>query len=185
MSGTVGARAGGDGTGTGTGAGTEAGVEARTGRTRTGPPRRSARALSPVVGKALEAALVVLFVGLLTTVLFGNVVPAYRTAAGQELAERTLAGAADRIEASVPAAAHDAAVRRRVELPGTIAGAAYRLRVDGRRLVLDHPHRGIGASTRLAIPDRVGAVRGSWESGGEPTVAVRSTDAGLVVVLRS
>jgi hypothetical protein len=148
-------------------------------------PSDGSRATSPVVGKALEAGIVVLFVGLLTTTLFGNVVPAYRTAAGQELAERTVAGAADGVEASVPPAAHDATVRRRVDLPGTIAGAAYRISVDGERLVLDHPHSRIEASTRLALPDRVAAVRGSWESGGDPRVIVRSAEAGLVVVLRS
>lgn len=150
-----------------------------------GPPGPAGRATSPVVGKALEAGLVVLFVGLLTATLFGNVVPAYRTAAGGELAERTVAGAADRIEASVPPAARDATVDRRVSLPGTIAGAAYRVRVDGRRLVLDHPNPGIEASTRLALPGRVRTVRGTWESGSDPTVVVRSGDAGLVVVLRS
>jgi len=148
-------------------------------------PERGDRAISPVVGKALEAGLVVLFVGLLTTVLFGNVVPAYRAAAGQELAERTLAGAADQVEASIPPPAHDATVRRSIDLPGAVAGAAYRVRVDGRRLVLDHPHSEIGASTRLALPDRVATVRGTWESGGEPTVTVRSESSGLVVVLRS
>lgn len=148
-------------------------------------PDRHDRAMSPVVGKALEASLVVLFVGLLTAVLFGNVVPSYRTAAGQELAERTVAGAVDRVEASIPPAAHDATVRRRADLPGTIAGAAYRVRVDGGRLVLEHPDPDIRGSARLALPDRVATVRGTWESGGEQTVAVRSDDSGLVVVLRS
>jgi hypothetical protein len=143
------------------------------------------RAMSPIVGKALEAGLVVLFVGLLTAVLFGNAVPAYRMAAGGELAERTVAGAADRVEASVPPPAHDATVHRRVDLPGTIAGASYRIRVEGRRLVLDHPNPGIEASTRLALPVRVETVRGTWESGGDPSLTVRSDDAGLVVVLRS
>ena len=41
-------------------------------------PGRGERATSTVVGKALEAGLVVLFVGLLTAVLFGNVVPTHR-----------------------------------------------------------------------------------------------------------
>jgi hypothetical protein len=141
--------------------------------------------MSPVVGKVLEAGIVVLYVGLLTTVLFGNVVPAYRAAAGQELTERTVAGAADEIEASVPPAAHDVRGRHRVELPRTIAGSTYRLRVDDRRLVLDHPHDVLGASTRLALPDRVAVVRGNWESSGEPTVAVQTGDSGLVMVLES
>lgn len=149
------------------------------------PATPHTRAMSPVVGKTLEAGLVVLFVGLLTTTLFGNVVPAYRTAAGGELAERTVAGASDRVEASVPPAAHDATVHRRVDLPGTIAGASYRIRVEGRRLVLDHPNPSIEASTRLALPDRVETVRGAWEGDGDPSITVRSDDAGLVVVLRS
>lgn len=148
-------------------------------------PVRDDRALSPVVGKALEASIVVLFVGLLTTTLFGGVVPTYRAAAGQELAERTVAGAADRVEASVPPAARDVAVTRRADLPATIAGADYRVRVDGRRLVLEHPNPDVDASTRLSLPDRVAAVRGGWESGGRPTVTVRSGDSGVVVVLRS
>lgn len=149
------------------------------------PPGYYDRAASPVVGKVLEAGIVVLFVGLLTATLFGNVVPAYRTAAGQELAERTVAGAADRVEASVPPVAHDATVRRHVDLPRTIAGASYRISVDGERLVLDHPHQRIEGSMRLALPERVTTVRGTWESGGDPRVTVRRNDAGVVVVLRS
>lgn len=148
-------------------------------------PTRDDRALSPVVGKALEASIVVLFVGLLAAILFGNVVPAYRAAAGEELAARTVAGAADRVETSIPPPAHDATVTRRADLPETITGAAYRIRVDGRRLVLEHPDPDVGVSTRLALPDRVATVRGGWESGGDPTVVVRGGDSGLVVVLRS
>lgn len=148
-------------------------------------PPAGERALSPVVGKVLEAGIVVLFVGLLTTILFGSVVPTYRAAAGGELAERTVAGAADRVEASVPPAARDARVTRHVDLPGTIAGAAYRVRVEDRRLVLEHPHPEVRASAHLALHDRVETVRGDWESGGETRVTVRNGDAGLVVVLRS
>lgn len=51
------------------------------------------RAVSPVVGKALEAALVVLFIGLVTTSLYGSVLPSYRTTAGDGVGERTLASA--------------------------------------------------------------------------------------------
>lgn len=149
------------------------------------PTATGERATSPVVGKTLEAGIIVLFVGLLTTTLFGSVVPTYRTAAGQELAERTVVGAADRVEASVPPPAREVSVSRRVDLPRTIAGAAYRIRVEEWRLVLEHPDPDVGASTRLALPDRVATVEGEWESGGEPRIAVRTDDPGLVVVLRS
>ena len=60
------------------------------------------RALSPVVGKTLELGIVVLFVGLLTTVLLAGVVPDYRTATGKELGERVLTTAAQEIEHAVP-----------------------------------------------------------------------------------
>jgi hypothetical protein len=138
--------------------------------------------VTPVVGKALEAAIVVLFVGLLTTTLFGGVVPDYRSAAGDAVGERALAGATARVEQAVPATA-DATARLRVDLPETVRGESYRVRTEGRALVLDHPHPAVDGRMPLGLPDRVARVEGSWASTADAVVRVRSTDAGLVVTL--
>jgi hypothetical protein len=70
-----------------------------------------------------------------------------------------------------------------VDLPRTIAGDRYTVRVDGDRLVLDHPDPAVGGDARLSVPDHVVTVRGTWESTEEASVRVRSADGGVEVVL--
>jgi hypothetical protein len=146
-------------------------------------PARSNRAVAPVVGKALEAALVVLFVVLVTTALSTSVVPGYERVAGQRVADRTLAGAAERVQQAVPPAARSASAHVRVDLPRTIAGQGYRVRTDGRALMLDHPDGALVARSRLALPSRVVDVEGSWSSRAPAAVRVESANGGLVVRL--
>ena len=153
-------------------------------RRRVGRFACADRAVSPTVGKALELGVVVLYVSLLVTALYGGVVPTYRTAAGDEVADRTLADAADLIEDAVPSNA--ARVRRlvRLDLPRTLRGSAYDLRVRNRTLVLDHPSSAVGGRTRLVLPDDV-TVGGSASSEDDAVVAVRTNATGSAVRLES
>lgn len=145
---------------------------------------RADRAVSPTVGKALELGVVVLYVSLLVTALYGGVVPTYRTAAGDELADRTLAAAADRIEDAVPENAARARRAVRLDPPETLRGTNYYLRVRDRTLWLDHPHPDIGGETRLALPaDAV--VSGNVSSRADAVVAVRSNATGVTVRLEA
>lgn len=148
-------------------------------------PHGGDRAVTPAVGKSLELGIVVLFVGFLTTVLLGGVVPEYRSAAGSELGERVLATASQEIERSIPPASGSVDASRSVELPPTIAGSDYELRVDGRWLVLDHPDPDIDGRVRLVLPRRVDRVEGYWQSGGGATVHVSNGADGPVVELRN
>jgi len=141
------------------------------------------RALVPVVGKVLEAMLVLLYVASLVTALHGGVVPDYRDAAAAEVSDRTLASTAARIEASVPPPSDDAAASRTVDLPAAIDDAVYRLRVENRTLVLDHPDPALSGRLRLALSPRVTAVEGSWRSDEPATVRVRGDDGRLRVIL--
>jgi len=143
------------------------------------------RGTSAVVGKALEASIVVLYIGLLSATLFGSVVPGYRTAAGATVGDRVLAKSAERIQQAVPPTATAVRAEVRVNLPRTIRGRAYQIRVENRTLVLDHPNAAITSRTRLALPDSVTDVRGSWSSREPTTISVRKTDDGLTVVLTS
>jgi hypothetical protein len=146
------------------------------------------RAVSPVVGKALEVAVLVVFVGLVSAALFGSVVPAYRTAAGAEVGDRVLVAAAGQIEvaADVPAAVTER--RTAVVIPRTIRGAAYAVRVDPGNatgpptLVLDHPHGSIGGATALSLPPQVVTVTGTTRSTASPTVVVYGRPGGRVEV---
>lgn len=140
------------------------------------------RAQTSVVGKVLEAGIVVLYVGLLATTLYGGVVPAYETAAGESVAERTVASTAERIQQAVPPAGRAVDSRTRVTLPPTISGAAYVIHVENRTLVLEHPD-GLGASTRLALSETVTRVEGRWQSGEPAVVHVEGAQSGLVVRL--
>lgn len=148
------------------------------------PGRSDGRGVSPVVGKALEVSVVVLYIGLVSTTLYGGVVPEYRSAAGGEVADRTLAGATQEVEDAVPPGTATAVdVRRQVDLPRTIRGEPYHVRTDGRTLVLDHPDPNVRTATTLVLPTGVVRVTGSWSSTAEAFVAVERTDAGLVVRL--
>lgn len=145
--------------------------------------RGSDRAIAPVTGKILEVSLVVIYLGLLGTTLYGGVVPGYQSAAGSEVAERTLATASQRIQQAVPPNGTHVRATARVELPDTIAGRMYEVRVDGQRLVLDHPDRDVVASSQLALPGSVVDVSGSWSSTEPAHVRVRGTANGLIVAL--
>ncbi len=144
------------------------------------------RAVSPVVGKVLEAGLVVLYVSMITTTLYGGVVPDYRTTVGDEVGDRVLSKAAERIQQAVPANGTAVRARMRVSLPETIRGTGYEIRADGRTLTLVHPTEKVEDSTRLAVPDSVVKVHGNWSSREPAVVVVRSAQSGsgLVVELK-
>ncbi|MEA5388118.1 hypothetical protein VB779_14455 [Haloarculaceae archaeon H-GB11] len=141
------------------------------------------RALSPVIGKLFEIGLVMLYLGLVWATLYGGVLPDYQETAGHEVGERTLAFAAQRIEAVVPPNATHVSVRTQVDLPSTIAGASYVLRPTGGGLALDHPNDEVDDTVRLSLPSSVDSVRGRWQSGSNTVVSVTDGADGLVVTL--
>jgi hypothetical protein len=141
------------------------------------------RGVSPVIGKTFEIGLILLYVGLLSTALYGGIVPGYQTYAGEEVGERVLASTAQRIEAAVPPAATRTTVRRRVEIPSTIGGATYEIRLHRGRLVLDHPNDDIDVSTRLGLPASVDRTVGACQSSAKPIVTVTDGADGRVVSL--
>jgi hypothetical protein len=147
--------------------------------------RRDDRAFSTVVEKILAIGLVTLFVSLVSVTVYGGVVPDARTAAGEQLSERTLATAAERVQQAVPPNATAADIRVRVDLPPTIRGTGYEIRAENRSLVLDHPRDRLDQRARLALPDSVVRVEGRWGSGEATVVRVRRVDAGLVVRLET
>lgn len=140
------------------------------------------RAVSAVVGKTLEAGIVVLYVSMLVAVLYGGVVPGYEAAASEELGERVLAEAALEVRTAVPAdAGSEATVRHR--LPETIGGTTYRVVAGNGSLALVHPDRGVGGEVPLVLPDDVARVEGEWSSADRAVVRVERTPDGRVVRL--
>lgn len=168
-----------------TGTGTEMGTE----RMRRSQRFADAeRAVAPAISKTLEIGLGVLLVALLTTTLYGSVVPGYRTAAGGELADQSLARAIAATERTVPPEAHAATTTVDVQLPATIRGATYEIHAVGDALELVHPHPEIGNHVRLTIPARVVTVTGTWRStetfrvsahtaGPDVTITIGGSDA--------
>ncbi|MDS0220597.1 hypothetical protein NDI54_04440 [Haloarcula sp. S1AR25-5A] len=143
------------------------------------------RALSTVVEKLLSMGLVLLYIGLVTTTLYGGTVPAYQSAVGAELGDRTLAEATARVEQAVPPNARAVSATVRVSLPDTIDGAGYSIRSDGDALVLDHPDPEINGRTRLALPNRVDTLEGEWQSGSPTVVTVSGTRGNVTVTLEA
>lgn len=150
-------------------------------RPRTAGNSRRSRGVVPAVGKALEAGIVVLFVALLTTSLFGGVVPNARNAAASEVGERTLQHATATVERAVPDAGANVTVERRVSLPETIRRRGYRITAGNGSLALVHDASSVGGRTPLVLPDRVRDVRGNW-TGGDGVVRVEPQPGGGVVV---
>lgn len=141
------------------------------------------RGLSTVVEKLLSLSIVMLYITLLTTVLYGGSVPAYRGAVGGQLGERALAEATAEVERTVPPRGRNVAATRRVDIPATIDGGGYRIRANGTHLLLDHPDDEVGGTARPVLPDRVGNVTGEWQSGADTVVTVTGSRGNLTVRL--
>jgi hypothetical protein len=142
------------------------------------------RGVSPVVGKSLAAGIALLYVAGMTGLLLGGVIPGYETSAGDELADRVLATATGEIERSVPQSDGEATARTEVDLPATIRDTSYRLVLSGRTLALDHPADGIGATTRLALPESLAVRNGTIDSGAGLVVVVSGSDGGRTLTVR-
>lgn len=141
------------------------------------------RGATTVVAKLLAFGVVLLYVGGMTTILFGGAVPDYRDAAGAELGDRVLATATDRVQGSIPPDGRAVGATRAVDLPATIRGSAYTIVVDGRSLVLDHPAESVDGRSRLSLPERVVSIDGTWQSGADTQVVVEGESGGLAVHL--
>lgn len=135
-----------------------------------------------IVSKTLEIAIVLLYITLLATVLFGNVVPSYRSAVGEEVAQRTLAATADDVHESIPPEGVEADVEVDVDLPDTIAGRSYRIEATDDRLSLSHPDPTIDVTVPLVLDDRIESVRGTL-TGGSGRIRVVDTGSGIEVRL--
>lgn len=142
------------------------------------------RATAPVVGKVLAAGLAVLYIAATTSLLLGGVVPEYRTAAGDELAGRVLATAADRVERAVPDTDEHVDVEVRVDLPDTIRDAGYRLVLQNGTLRLDHPEDALDTRIRLSLPSKVRTKRSARESDLPVVIHVTGPASNRTVVLR-
>lgn len=146
------------------------------------------RGVSAVVAKSLEAGIVVLYISLLVSVLYGGVVPEYRGAAGDELGERILAEAVVEVQSAVPGDDRTEATVRH-DLPTTIQSATYRIEArtspdTGRHeLVLLHDDPAIDGALPLVLPADVERVEGAWDSHEPGVVEIESTDDGRIVRL--
>lgn len=140
------------------------------------------RGFVPVVGKTLEAALVLLYVSSLVTVLHGGVLPEYRTTAAAEVSDRTLVTTAERIEATVPTPGTTVTVTRPVSIPDTIDRATYRVRAVDGTLVLVHPESRLSGRIPLSLPANV-TVTGTWRSDDRTVVRVRGRPDRIRVIL--
>lgn len=135
------------------------------------------RGLTPVVSETLLIGLVLLYIGLLTAVLYGSVIPAYQTTSGAAVGDRVLATATEHVQQGVTPT-HRLDARISIDLPATINNRAYSLRTANRTLVLDHPHPEIGGRARLALPESVRAINGSWRSHAPLAIRVVGNETG-------
>jgi len=145
---------------------------------------RCDRALSAVVGKTLEAGIVVLYISMLIGVLYGGVVPEYQATTGAELGERVLAESALEVQSAVPADP-DATATVHHDLPRSIDNEPYRVVARNDSLAMIHEDRAVGGEVPLALPPDVVRIEGEWESTAPAVVRVETTPAGRVVRLEA
>ncbi|MXR50713.1 hypothetical protein GRX03_03705 [Halovenus sp. WSH3] len=130
------------------------------------------RGMTSVVGKTLVIGIVLLYVGGMTTLLLGGVVPEYRSTAGAELGDRVLATAGGAIEQSVSEVNGTVRTNRSVDLPSTIRGRHYELELAGTRLRLRHPDPAIEGELSLALPPTMSTTNATWRSGTDLQIRV-------------
>lgn len=133
------------------------------------------RAVSSVVGKVLAIGIAVLYIGGMTAILFGGIVPDYERETGEELADRVTARVAGHIEQAVPEANGTVDTRRTVPLPATIEQHSYTLTVRNGVLALNHSDGTISAQTQLRLPEHVTVTDGTYHSGDPLVIRVTGT----------
>lgn len=141
------------------------------------------RGVTPVVEKLLTIGIVVLFIGSTMAVLYGSAVPGYRDSVGAELSDRVVVSAAEQIESAIPPDGATSTGQVSIDVPATIRGEPYELRLDGRTLVLDHPQRTITGETRLSLPAHVDSLSGSVRSRGDAIARIVDEPDGVAIRL--
>ncbi|RRJ29183.1 DUF7266 family protein [Halocatena pleomorpha] len=140
------------------------------------------RGLTPVVSEVLLIGLVLLYIGLVTAVLYGSAIPEYQATSGAEMGDRVLATATEHVQQSVfPSYRLDA--RSSIALPETINNQAYSLRTANRTLILEHPHPEIGGRARLAVPSSVHSIEGQWRSHTPLSVRAVGNETGYRITI--
>jgi len=142
------------------------------------------RAVSAVVGKSLEAGIVVLYISTMVGVLYGGVVPEYQATTGEELGERVLAESVLEVQTAVPADP-EATGTTRHQLPRTIDDEPYRIVASNDSLRLVHDTAAISTTIPLRLPSDVQRVEGEWRSSAPAVVTVEQTSSGRVVRLEA
>ncbi|SNR53269.1 hypothetical protein SAMN06264855_11314 [Halorubrum vacuolatum] len=141
-----------------------------------------------MIAKSIEAAVVILFIGVVTSGLYAGVIPEYRSVTAAEVGDRTLATAGHEIERAVPpkqgGTVLEQRTERRVSLPATIRAEPYHIVPDegASRIELRHPHRSIGGSRALSLPEHVVEIRGELP-GGEGWIVVTTAPEGDGVII--
>jgi len=144
-----------------------------------------------MIAKSLEAAIVILFIGVATSGLYAGVIPEYRSVTAAEVGDRTLAAAGHEIERAVPPEGEETVIEHRAEhrvtLPATIRSKPYHIAPDddgSTRIELRHPHRSIAGTRSLSLPEHVIEVRGELP-GGDGVIVVTTTpeDDGVIITL--
>lgn len=154
------------------------------GPARRGSERDRDRALSAVVGKSLEAGIVVLYISTMVGVLYGGVVPEYQATTGEELGERVLAESALEVKTAVPADPQATGTARH-QIPRTIDDEPYRIVAGNESLRLAQDGSEATTELPLQLPPDVHRVEGEWRSSAPAVVRVERTPTGRVVTLEA
>lgn len=152
------------------------------GPARRGNVRDRDRALSAVVGKSLEAGIVVLYISTMVGVLYGGVVPEYQATTGEELGERVLAESVLEVQTAVPSDPQATGTTQH-QLPRTIDDEPYHIVAGNESLRLVQDGTAVSMELPLRLPLDVQRVEGEWRSSAPAVVRVERTSTGRVVSL--
>lgn len=134
------------------------------------------RGVSTVTAKTLELAIGILFIAVVTALLFGVTVSEYQAAVGEELAERTLDRLATQITAAIPADSVRLNRQVRVQIPARIHSQQYQITAisteQGAILALTHPSDRIAAQRVVAVSNAT-VVHGEIQSEAVVTIHLK------------
>ncbi|WP_330631335.1 DUF7266 family protein [Halocatena halophila] len=140
------------------------------------------RGLTSPVSEALAIIILLGVMGILSALLYGDIVPSAETTATIEESDRVL----DRIARRVGDTPHTMGqVRAKIilSIPETIQGDRYRIYGENRSVVLSHPSLAI--DRQRSLPHFVTSSTGSWHGNGPLVIHIAGNRDGIAIEINA
>ncbi len=140
------------------------------------------RGLTSVIGEALAIIILLGVLGILSALLYGDIVPNAESTATIEESDRIL----DRIERRVGDIPHSMGQVRAefvLSIPETIQGDRYRIYGANRSVALSHPSLAVDRQRQL--PHFITSSTGSWHGDGPLVIHIAGNRDGIAIEINA